>query len=66
MNQFNLEKAWNIIQVTTKEDWVEWIRRFSLELLREAPMGALRACAALAQVLLNAAAIPIFFPVTLD
>lgn len=50
MNQSNLQKAWNIKQVTTREDWEEWIRRFSVELLRESPNLALRACSALAQV----------------
>ncbi len=34
----------------TKEDWAEWMRNFSVELLRESPSPALRACHALAQV----------------
>lgn len=50
MNEMNLQRAWNVNQVSTKEDWEEWIRRFSLELLKEAPSAALRACAPLAQV----------------
>ncbi|CAN0480331.1 unnamed protein product, partial [Laminaria digitata] len=49
MNARNLERAWNIKQVSTKEDWEDWIRRFSVELLRENPNPALRACSSLAQ-----------------
>jgi phosphatidylinositol kinase/protein kinase (PI-3 family) len=36
----------------TREDWSDWLRRFSVELLRESPSPALRSCAALAQVCL--------------
>eukprot|EP00007_Cunea_sp_BSH-02190019_P005820 CAMPEP_0174239676 /NCGR_PEP_ID=MMETSP0417-20130205/15613_1 /TAXON_ID=242541 /ORGANISM="Mayorella sp, Strain BSH-02190019" /LENGTH=2416 /DNA_ID=CAMNT_0015318639 /DNA_START=113 /DNA_END=7359 /DNA_ORIENTATION=+ len=34
---------------STKEDWVEWMRRFSGQLLRESPSPELRQCQALAQ-----------------
>ncbi|GAB2218008.1 hypothetical protein Droror1_Dr00001223 [Drosera rotundifolia] len=37
-------------QRSTKEDWVEWMRQFSVELLRESPSPALRTCARLAQL----------------
>jgi serine/threonine-protein kinase mTOR len=33
----------------TKEDWGEWLRRFSLELLRQSPSKALRSCWGLGQ-----------------
>ncbi|KAI8892612.1 FAT domain-containing protein, partial [Globomyces pollinis-pini] len=47
-NQTQLKKAWEASQRSTRDDWVEWIRRFSVELLKESPSHALRACAALA------------------
>lgn len=50
VNQQNLQKAWDVSQRSTTEDWGDWIRRFSLELLRESPSPALRSCSALAQV----------------
>ena len=48
VNQQQLKKAWEASQRYTKDDWQEWIRRFSVELLRESPSHALRACATLA------------------
>ena len=48
-NLSNLQKAWDVSQRSTREDWDEWMRRFSVQLLREAPSPALRACAELAQ-----------------
>lgn len=42
--------AWEATQRSTREDWHEWIRRLSVELLRESASPALRACAPLAQV----------------
>lgn len=48
VNQQQLKKAWETSQRYTKDDWQEWIRRFSVELLRESPTHALRACAGLA------------------
>jgi len=49
INFANLQKAWDVSQRSTREDWDEWMRRFSVQLLREAPSPALRACAELAQ-----------------
>lgn len=48
VNQTQLKKAWEVSQRSTKDDWIEWIRRFSVELLKESPTHALRSCAALA------------------
>jgi FKBP12-rapamycin complex-associated protein len=48
VNQAHLQRAWDVSQRTTREDWDEWIRRFSVQLLREAPNPALRAAAGLA------------------
>ena len=51
MNQHHLQNAWDVTQRSTAEDWNEWIQRFTVELLRESPSPALRACNALARVL---------------
>lgn len=56
VSQSNLRKAWTagLIdhqgkgQRSTVEDWVVWMRGFSIELLKESPSSALRACSALA------------------
>lgn len=48
INQQQLKKAWEASQRSTRDDWQEWIRRFSVELLKESPSHALRACATLA------------------
>eukprot|EP00820_Chromera_velia_P019501 Cvel_28328.t1-p1 / transcript=Cvel_28328.t1 / gene=Cvel_28328 / organism=Chromera_velia_CCMP2878 / gene_product=Target of rapamycin, putative / transcript_product=Target of rapamycin, putative / location=Cvel_scaffold3684:1-13594(-) / protein_length=1847 / sequence_SO=supercontig / SO=protein_coding / is_pseudo=false len=50
VNQQNLRAAWDTAGRTTKDEWTEWMRRFSLELLRESPSPSLRACWSLAQV----------------
>lgn len=48
VDQLQLKKAWECGQISTKEDWSEWIRRISLELLKQSPSPALRATAGLA------------------
>ncbi|KAJ3083065.1 phosphatidylinositol kinase- protein kinase tor1 [Rhizoclosmatium hyalinum] len=50
VNQPQLKKSWDTSQRSTKEDWAEWMRRFSVELLKESPSHALRSCASLAAV----------------
>ncbi|KAL9028784.1 MAG: hypothetical protein Q9196_002897 [Gyalolechia fulgens] len=50
VNQEHLKNAYEASQVSTREDWLEWMRRFSVELLKESPSHALRACASLAGV----------------
>ncbi|OAL49589.1 ARM repeat-containing protein [Pyrenochaeta sp. DS3sAY3a] len=50
VNQQHLKQAWEASSKTTKEDWIEWMRRFSVELLRESPQQALRACTPLGSV----------------
>ncbi|KAI8848058.1 FAT domain-containing protein [Chytridium lagenaria] len=50
VNALQLKKAWEASETFTKDDWSEWIRRFSAELLKESPSYAFRACAALAGV----------------
>lgn len=50
VNQQLLKKAWECGQISSRDDWSEWIRRISLELLKESPSPALRAAAGLAGV----------------
>ncbi|XP_071805479.1 serine/threonine-protein kinase mTOR-like isoform X2 [Asterias amurensis] len=45
----NLTKAWAVTRRVSRDDWVEWLRRLSVELLKESPSHALRSCWALAQ-----------------
>jgi FKBP12-rapamycin complex-associated protein len=47
-NELALKRAWEAGQRSTSEDWIEWMRRLSIELLRESPSPALRSCLALA------------------
>ena len=46
----NLRKAWDARNKSTKDDWINWIRKLSVALLRESPSPALRSCKNLAQV----------------
>ncbi|KNC51511.1 phosphatidylinositol kinase Tor2 [Thecamonas trahens ATCC 50062] len=41
--------AWRIVQVTTKEEWMQWIRRVSVMQLKQSSAPALRACGTMAQ-----------------
>lgn len=50
VNQQHLQIAWDTSQRTTRDDWMEWLRKFSLELLKESPSAALRASASIAGV----------------
>ncbi|KAF2748222.1 hypothetical protein M011DRAFT_467267 [Sporormia fimetaria CBS 119925] len=50
VNQQHLKQAWECTSKSTRDDWVEWMRRFSVELLRESPQQALRACTPLASI----------------
>ena len=50
VNQQHLKNAWEANQKSTKEDWQEWMRRFTVELLKESPQQALRACTNLASI----------------
>lgn len=48
INQAQLQRAWDVSQCASRDDWDEWMRRLGIELLREAPSPALRASASLA------------------
>ena len=50
INQSVLKSAWNSSQQRTKEDWQEWSKRLSIQLLKESPSHALRACSNLASM----------------
>ena len=50
VSEQKLQMAWESSQRSTKEDWSEWMRNFAVELLKESPSPALRACASLAQL----------------
>ncbi|KAF9295116.1 phosphatidylinositol kinase- protein kinase tor1, partial [Mortierella antarctica] len=47
----NLRRAWNTESRSTKDDWADWIRRLTLEMLKETPSHSLRACGELANSL---------------
>jgi phosphatidylinositol kinase/protein kinase (PI-3 family) len=49
VNQLNLKKTWETSARSTRDDWMDWYRIFSIELLKESPSPALRACSTLAQ-----------------
>ena len=42
-------QSWRATGRVSKDDWSEWLRRLSIELLKESPSPALRSCWALAQ-----------------
>lgn len=44
----NLQEAWISTRRVSKEDWLEWLRRLSIELLKQSPIPALRSCLSLA------------------
>ncbi|GFP88661.1 serine/threonine-protein kinase tor [Phtheirospermum japonicum] len=50
VNEARIRAAGEASQRSTKEDWTEWMRHFSIELLKESPSPALRTCAKLAQL----------------
>lgn len=47
-----LKSLWNCSQQRTKEDWQEWLKRLSIQLLKESPSYSLRVCSPLASVYL--------------
>lgn len=48
VNQGNLQRSWDITQIASRDDWDQWMRSLSIQLLKEAPSPALRATAQLA------------------
>jgi FKBP12-rapamycin complex-associated protein len=50
VNQQHLKQAWDVSQIATKEDWLDWMHRLAVEFMRESPSHALRACMTLVEV----------------
>lgn len=48
VNHVKLQRAWDVAQRASRDDWEEWMRRLGIQLLREAPSPSLHACASLA------------------
>jgi hypothetical protein len=48
INHAQLQRAWDVSQCASRDDWDEWMRRLGIQLLREAPSPSLRASASLA------------------
>ena len=43
-NQQHLKQAWDVSQITTKEDWQDWFKKISVQFMAESPSAALRSC----------------------
>jgi phosphatidylinositol kinase/protein kinase (PI-3 family) len=50
VNQQHLKQAWDVSQISTKDEWRDWLHRLSVEFMRESPSHALRACMSLVDV----------------
>jgi len=50
VNQQHLKQAWDTSQVSTREDWIEWMHRLGVEFMKESPSHALRACMSLVDI----------------
>ncbi|KII74537.1 Serine/threonine-protein kinase mTOR [Thelohanellus kitauei] len=48
-NNENLLRAFQTIQRVSKDDWIDWLNRVTLELIKESPSVFLRYCAILSQ-----------------
>lgn len=48
VDEVSLRRAWDSSSRSTKEDWLEWMRHLSVEMLKQSPSPALRACLELA------------------
>eukprot|EP00795_Rhopilema_esculentum_P000207 gene207-9842_t len=49
MSANTLQRAWVAARRVSRDDWTEWLRRLSVELLKESPSPILRSCQVLAQ-----------------
>lgn len=50
VNQQHLKQAWDVSQVTTRDDWTGWMHRLGVEFMKESPSHALRACMSLVEI----------------
>lgn len=48
VNQMSLKATWDCSNVTTRKEWLEWLRKLGVDLMRESPSQAIRACRELA------------------
>ncbi|XP_059477089.1 serine/threonine-protein kinase mTOR [Neocloeon triangulifer] len=44
-----LQRAWASTRRVSKDDWIEWLRRLSIEFLKESPSPVMKSCWVLAQ-----------------
>lgn len=49
VNQQQLKAAWDCSAVSTKSEWLDWLKRLGNELMRESPSQAIRASRNLAE-----------------
>ncbi|KAJ6555230.1 phosphatidylinositol 3-kinase [Mycena sp. CBHHK59/15] len=49
VNQIHLKQAWDTAQISTRQDWIDWIHRLGVEFIKESPSHALRACMSLVE-----------------
>ncbi|KAJ7171409.1 phosphatidylinositol 3-kinase [Mycena filopes] len=49
VNQIHLKQAWNTVRINTRQDWIDWIHHLGVELVKESPSHALRACMSLVE-----------------
>ncbi|KDR80665.1 hypothetical protein GALMADRAFT_222261 [Galerina marginata CBS 339.88] len=50
VNQQHLKQAWDTSQISTRDDWIEWMHRIGVEFMKESPSHALRACMSLVDI----------------
>lgn len=50
MSEQNLQQAWIPLRRVSKDDWLEWLKRLSLEFLKESPIPSIKSCSQLAQI----------------
>ena len=50
VNQMHLKAAWEPVERAKQDDWREWLKRLSVQLLKSSPSLSLRACANLSEV----------------
>ncbi|KAJ6525906.1 phosphatidylinositol 3-kinase [Mycena vulgaris] len=49
VNQLHLKRAWDTAEINAAQDWIDWIHRLGVELIKESPSHALRACMSLVE-----------------
>nr|AFH08795.1 Tor [Schmidtea mediterranea] len=44
INSVNLQKAWAAKKMISSDDWIQWLKNFSISLVKESPSNAIRSC----------------------